>query len=69
MELYEALIAAGVDEDKAKKAAATVLSKTEAKELTTKADLSDLKAELYKVITAQTIITIGAIVGLLQVLA
>lgn len=69
IELYEALIAAGVDEEKAKNAATSVISRNEAKQLATKADLANLKAELFKVLTAQTIVIIGAIVGLLQLLS
>ena len=71
-ELYDALVAAGSPEDKASAAAATV-KLTE--ELASKGDLailrSDLKAEInglraemYKLIVAQTLLLVAAMVGL-----
>jgi hypothetical protein len=67
-ELYDALVAAGSPEDKASAAAATVKL---AEELATqadiallRADLNALEARLYKVIGAQTIALVLAMVGL-----
>ena len=67
-ELYDALVAAGSPEDKASAAAATVKL---AEDLATKADIALLRADLnaleapiYKVIGAQTIALVLAMVGL-----
>ena len=72
MELYEALIEAGVDEYKAKKAAAAVVSRGEAEKLTTKSDLKaemgNLRAELYRAMSVQTLAIIAGVVGILQLL-
>lgn len=70
MELYDALISAGVDEEKAKEAAKAVISREEAlQSLATKSDLKDLKVEFYKALAVQTIVIVGAVVSLLQVLS
>ncbi len=75
MELYDALIMAGVDEDKARKAAEAVISRDEIKELPAKSDIKDievridrLRAEMFRFMAAQTIVIIGAVVTLLQIL-
>jgi hypothetical protein len=47
-ELYQALRAAGVDDDLAKAAAESVLSKDRKEDLATKADLAELKSDLIK---------------------
>lgn len=67
-ELYDAPVAAGSPEDKASAAAATVEL---AEELATQADIALLRADLnalqasiYKVIGAQTIALVLAMVGL-----
>ena len=67
-ELYDALVAAGSPEEKASAAAATVKL---AEDLATKADIALLRADLnaleariYKVIGAQTIALVLAMVGL-----
>ena len=66
------MLKAGVDKKKAEAAAKAVITQAETKEFVTKADLTSglnsLRAELYKALAAQTIVTIGAIVGLLQIL-
>lgn len=75
IELYDALITAGVDKDKAEKAAKAVLSREEARELANKADISGViakidqtRAELFKFMAVQTLAIIAGVVGLLQVL-
>ncbi len=48
-ELYQALVEAGVSEEKAQKVAEAVISREEAKTLlATKTDLSNLQAEIIK---------------------
>lgn len=73
--LYDALISAGVDEDKARKAAEAVFSRDDAQTLVTKADLKDieiridrLRAEMFRFMAAQSLIIIAGVVGLLQLL-
>jgi len=63
MELYEALIAAGVGEEKAKAAAKAVISREEAQGLATKGDVSDLKVDLYKFLFAAMVTQTVFIVG------
>lgn len=73
--LYDALISAGVDEDKARKAAETVFSREETGSLATKSDIKDieiridrLRAEMFRFMSAQSLIVIAGVVGLLQLL-
>lgn len=61
LELYHALISAGVSEDKAERAAKAVISREEAKEILV------TKAELYKALIIHAGFMISAI-GVLQVL-
>ena len=60
-ELYDALRGAGVSEEAAKAAAKAVLP---AEPAATKADLADLRAEIYRVAAAQTIVLVGVMVAL-----
>ena len=67
IEIYDALKAAGVETDKAKAAAQSVISREEATNtLATKSDLKDFRVELYKALAVQTIVIIAAVVGILQ---
>ena len=75
LELYKALVSAGVDETKAKQVAEDVVTRDDAKHLASKVDIADLKTEistletrLYRAIAVQTVAVVGAVVGLLQVL-
>lgn len=71
-ELYDALVAAGAPEDKASAAAATVklaedlASKGDLAVLRSdiKAEINGLRAEMYKLIVAQTLLLVAAMVGL-----
>lgn len=67
-ELYEALIAAGAPDEAAKRAAASVLSHDQRTDLATKLDLEvlkqELRAEMWKIVGAQTILLIGVMVTL-----
>ena len=66
IELYNALIEAGVDKEKAEAASKAVISREEAKTLATKADINSLRAEMYKGMTVQALAIVGGVVGLLQ---
>ena len=75
LELYKALVSAGVDEAKAKQVAEDVVTRDDAKHLASKVDIADIKTEIsaletriYRAIAVQTITIVGAIVGLLQIL-
>ena len=75
LDLYKALVSAGVDEAKAKQVAENVVTRDDAKRLASKVDVADIKTEiskletrLYRAIAVQTIAIVGAVVGLLQVL-
>jgi hypothetical protein len=75
IELYDALIVAGVDKDKAEKAAKAVISREEVAGLATKADIVNLaakldqtRAELFRFMAGQTLAIIAGVVGLLQLL-
>lgn len=64
-ELYDALVAAGAPEDKASAAAATVqLADDLAPKSDLRAEISALKAEIYRALLAQTLMLIAAMVGL-----
>lgn len=61
LELYHALIAAGVSEEKAEAAAKAVITRQEARDiLASKEDLLILKSEMYRALLLQA----GVIVGL-----
>lgn len=83
VEVYEALKSAGAPEDKARAAASvladSVPAKADLNQLATKADLTDVRAEMHAVkadllkwvigaIGFQTIVILGAIVSLIKVL-
>jgi len=75
IELYDALITAGVDKEKAEKAAKAVLSRDEANGLAMKTDIAAIisridqaRAELFKFMAVQTLAIIAGVVGLLQIL-
>lgn len=74
--LYDALISAGVDEDKARLAAEAVFSREETNALATTSDIKNieikidrLRAEMFRFMASQTLIVIGGVVGLLQLLS
>jgi hypothetical protein len=52
LELYNALIEAGIDQKRAERVAELVISREEAKHLATRSDVGDLRAEL-RVVTAR----------------
>jgi hypothetical protein len=60
-EVYEAFKAAGVPEDAAKAAASSMLPSEQA---ATKTDIAQLRAEIYRVAGAQTIVLVGVMVAL-----
>ena len=66
IELYNALIEAGVDKEKAEAASKAVISREEAEILATKSDINSLRAEMYKGMAVQVLAIIGGVVGLLQ---
>ena len=73
IEIYNALVAAGVEKTKAEAVAAEILTKTEAKDtLATKKDLADLKSSLmqwFTVILISALLAQAAlIVALIQLL-
>lgn len=68
IELYNALIEAGVDKNKAEQAAKAVISREEATTFATRGDIADLKAEIYKAMAVQTLAIIAGVVGLMQTL-
>ena len=75
LELYKALVSAGVDETKAKQVAEDVVTRDDAIHLASRVDIagikteiSNLEARLYRAIAVQTVAIVGAVVGLLQVL-
>ena len=71
IEIYNALIEAGLEKTKAEKVAAEILTKTEAKEtLATKADLAnglaELKSSLVQWFTGILIAQTAILIGLMQ---
>ena len=75
IELYNALVKAGIDTEKAKEVAESLVTQDDAKHFATKediaatrADIKQLETTLYKALAVQTIAIVGAVVGLLQVL-
>ena len=79
LELYKALIAAGVDEKDAKTAANAVVGREEAIQFANKTDIADLKIEiantktdlqrfLFLALVSQAVFVIGMTVTLTQIL-
>ena len=80
LELYNALIDAGVDKDKAQSAASAVVTREEATQFASKADIGDLKADianiktdlqrfLFVALVGQAVFVIGMTITLIQVLS
>jgi hypothetical protein len=66
LELYNALIEAGVDKEKAEAAARAVVSREEAKNFATKSDLVDLRSQLIMWMAGFHIASLGVIAALLS---
>ena len=68
LELYNALIEAGIEKKRAERVAELVISRDEARHLATKSDIADLRADL-RVITARlnllSALSIGIFVSVL----
>jgi hypothetical protein len=63
LELYNALVEAGVDKEKAEAAAKAVISREEAKTFTTKSDLIELRSQLIWMVGLH-IASLGVIIAL-----
>ena len=68
IELYNALVQAGVDKEKAKEVARDLVTRDDAQNFATKTDIKQLEVTLYGALAVQTITVIAAVVGLLQIL-
>lgn len=67
IEIYNVLVAAGLDKDKAEAVAAELMTKTEAKEvLATKSDVQELKISLMTWFTSMLLAQAALIVALIQ---
>jgi len=65
IEIYNTLVAAGIDKEKAEHLASEILTKTEAKEvLATKADLVAMKTSIVQWVAALLVAQAAAIVAL-----
>ena len=74
IELYNALVSAGVEKEKASQVANDVVTRDDAQNFATKSDIANLKADLaaletrfYRGLALQTVTIIGSVVGLLQI--
>ena len=72
LELFKALIDAGIEDEKAQRITNAVITKEEASSFATKSDIQDLKLDMYKFIFVslfgQTIAVVGLTVGLIKLL-
>ncbi len=72
IDLYNALVEAGVDKEKARVAAESVVSRDEAQHFATKADIAELKADLQRflfvALVTQAVFLIGMTITLIQIL-
>ena len=73
IELYNALIEAGVAKEQAQQAASAVVSLADAKHFATKADLTEMEVRLqrflFTALVTQAIAIVGFVVGLIELLA
>jgi len=65
LELYNALIDAGVDKEKAEQASKAVITRAEAQAFATKSNIAELRADMYKAMMFQTFAIVGTITGIL----
>lgn len=72
IELYNALVKAGIDEDKAKKVAENVVTRDDAQHFVTKADITALEGRLqrfvFTALVTQAVFLVGMTITLIQVL-
>lgn len=72
VDLYNALIEAGVDKDKAQRVTDMIVTRDDAAHFATKADVSELKADLqrflFTALVTQAIFIIGLVVGLIELI-
>ncbi len=72
IELYNALVDAGVAKNQAKQAASAVVSREEAKHFATKADLADMEVRLqrfmFTALVTQAVAIVSLTVSLVQLL-
>ncbi len=79
IQLYTALVEAGVDKEKAREAAEAVVSRDEAQHFATKADIGEVKAHIeqtkseiqrfvFTALVTQAIFLIGMTITLIQIL-
>ena len=69
IELYKALVNAGIEETKAKEVADSIVTRDQAAEFVTKTDLSKMEARLYFAFTVHGFAVIAAVVALMQLLS
>ncbi len=65
LELYNALIDAGVDKEKAEQASKAVITRAEAQVFATKSNIVELRADMYKAMMFQTFAIVGTLTGIL----
>ena len=72
VDLYNALVEAGVDKEQAQKVADQIVTREDAQHFATKADLAELKADLqrflFTALVTQAVFIIGLVVGLIELI-
>jgi hypothetical protein len=72
VDLYNALIEAGVDKEKAKTVADKIVTSDDAVHFATKSDVSEMKADLqsflFMALVTQAVFIIGVVVGLIELI-
>lgn len=66
LELYNALVEAGVDKDRAEAAARAVISREMAKEFATKSDIVELRSNLVMWMAGFHIASLGALAAIIS---
>ena len=65
LDIYNLLVSAGIDKDKAEPLARELVTRADAAEFATKSDIASLKVEIYKAAIAQAAFIVAVVGALL----
>ena len=69
LRMYDALVDAGIKKENAREIADSIISKDELKVHATIADIKDMEIRFYKALATQTVVLVGAVITLVQLLS
>ena len=69
LRMYDALVDAGIKKENAREIADSIISKDELRAHATIADIKDMEIRFYKALATQTVVLVGAVITLVQLLS